>query len=68
MNQNIEEGSIKGVICLFCGQSNSLPAPIEWRRPEQAADLGSRASIVRCHLCGKEALYLPEEIVDLQAA
>jgi hypothetical protein len=68
MNQKIEEGATKGVICLFCGQSTSLPAPIDWRRSERAAELGRRASIVRCHFCGKEALYLPEEIVDLQAA
>lgn len=68
MSQSIAEGSTKGVICLFCGQSNSLRAPIEWRRPEHAAELGSRVSIVRCHVCGKEALYLPEEIVDFQAA
>jgi hypothetical protein len=68
MKQNIEEGATKGVVCLFCGQSTSLPAPLEWRRYERAAELGCGASIVRCHFCVKEALYLPEEIVDLQAA
>jgi hypothetical protein len=65
MKQDADEGTQKGVFCLFCGQSTSLPTPVERR---QSAEPGSRASIVRCRLCGKEALYLPEEIVDFQAA
>lgn len=66
MSQTIERTSHKGVICLFCGKSNTLSAVAEQRhmaRPDE-----SLASIVRCHVCGKEALYLKQEIVDFQAA
>ena len=66
MNQTIASQRHKGVICLFCGQSTSLSAQAEQRRSEHPGEY--RASIVRCHQCGKEAMYLSDEIVDLQAA
>jgi hypothetical protein len=66
MNQTIENHSHKGVICLFCGMSTSLSPQAEQRHAAQPGEY--RASIVRCRQCGKEALYLPDEIVDLQAA
>jgi hypothetical protein len=65
MDQTIANSSHKGVICLFCGQSTSLSVQAELRRSASPSEY--RASIVRCHLCGKEALYLPDEIVDLHA-
>ena len=66
MNQTIENTGHKGVICLFCGRSTSLSAQAEQRHSANRSEF--RASIVRCHQCGKEALYLSDEIVDLQAA
>jgi hypothetical protein len=66
MNQTLANQSRKGVICLFCGLSTSLSAQAEQRHAAHPGEY--RASIVRCRQCGKEALYLPEEIVDLQAA
>jgi hypothetical protein len=66
MNQTIENTGHKGVICLFCGNATSLSVQAEQRRSANPGQY--RASIVRCHQCGKEALYLPDEIVDLQAA
>jgi len=66
MTQSLQVNHQKGVICLFCGQSTRLPAPAESRRLANPIESGLRASIIRCHLCGKEALYLSEEIVDFQ--
>jgi hypothetical protein len=66
MSQSIANAGHKGVICLFCGQSTSLSAQAEMRHSANPGE--HRASIVRCHQCGKEALYLADEIVDLQAA
>jgi hypothetical protein len=66
MNQTIGNSSRKGVVCLFCGQSTSLSAQAEQRHSAHPDEC--RASIVRCHQCGKEAMYLAFEIVDLQAA
>ena len=66
MSQGVQGGSHRGVICLFCGKPTLLPALTERRPSANRVEPGSRASIIRCHLCSKEALYLPEEIVDLQ--
>jgi hypothetical protein len=66
MNQTIENTRHKGVICLFCGESTSLSNQAVQRHSANPHEL--RAWIVRCHRCCKEALYLPDEIVDLQAA
>lgn len=56
----------KGVICVFCGLSTELPTETKERRSAHPDD--HRASLIRCCTCGKEALYLAEEIVDLRAA
>jgi hypothetical protein len=66
MSQTITNPCHKGVICLFCGLSTSLSTQAEERRSAHPEEY--RASIVRCHRCGKEAMYLSYEIVDLQAA
>ncbi len=68
MSQGVEESYHKGVICLFCGKSTHVPPQVERRRSANPPESGSRVSIIRCHLCGKESLYLPDEIVDVQAA
>jgi hypothetical protein len=66
MSESFQNTPHKGVICLFCGESTSLSAQAEHRHAANPQEL--RALIVRCHRCCKEALYLPEEIVDFQAA
>jgi hypothetical protein len=64
----VDETYQKGVVCLFCGKSTHLSAQAERRHSADPSVSGYRASIIRCHLCGKEALYLPEEIMDFQKA
>ena len=66
MNQTFAKHSKKGVICFFCGHSTSLSAQAEQRHAAHAGE--ALTCLIRCHKCGKEALYLSEEIVDLQAA
>ena len=66
MNQTLSHINHKGVICLFCGNSTSLSPQAEQRHSTRSGE--ARASIVRCHQCGKEAMYLPYEIVDVEAA
>ena len=68
MSQGVEETYHEGVVCLFCGKSTHLSAQAERRRSANPSESSYRASIIRCHLCGKEALYLPEEIIDFQEA
>jgi hypothetical protein len=57
-----------GVVCLYCSAKMPLSAPM---KRAMAAVGGSgfihRVSIVRCTKCGKEASYLPSEIVNLDA-
>ena len=68
MNMTTANANHKGVTCFFCGRPTSLSAQAEQRRSEHPAESGDWSSIARCHVCGKEALYLPYEIIDLQAA
>src|SRR5262249_6135985 len=65
MSQTAERHS-KGVICLFCGNYAPLPARTA-QRVESVPDSGYRGSIIRCESCGKEALYLGDEVVDFEA-
>jgi hypothetical protein len=61
------KGSSNGVVCLYCGKKMAITAPA--RRAVAAGagtSSGSRVSIVRCSACGKEASYLPSEIVNLE--
>jgi len=46
------------VVCLFCGSRTPAPAPKPARRSaRRVADANFRVSLVRCHVCGKEAPY-----------
>ncbi len=61
-------GSSNGVVCLYCGKKMAITTPA--RRAVAAgagASSSSRVSIVRCSGCGKEASYLPSEIVDFES-
>jgi hypothetical protein len=59
----------RGVVCLFCGSHAPLPRPSRTQRND-ADDAGQEAlvALVRCRLCGKEAPYGPQEIVDFRDA
>ena len=67
MTDEIQNTS-SGVVCLYCGKKMPLSVPM---KRAIAATVGSssyhRVSIVRCTECGKEASYLPSEIVNLNA-
>ena len=53
-----------GVVCLYCGQK--MAVKLSARRAAAGSAATSRVSIVRCGSCGKEASYLPSEIVHLE--
>ena len=58
------EEHVTGVVCLRCGiitpmQVSSHQGALEGAQKE----FHSPIFIVRCHECGKEASYLPDEIV-----
>jgi hypothetical protein len=57
----------KAVVCFFCGLNNLLPAPSSHERASRVfTDSHSGLSIVRCHGCGKEAIYLAAEFIQLK--
>jgi hypothetical protein len=59
----------RGVLCLYCGSRALLPHPSEKRRSgEDDAAQQSLVALIRCRLCGKEAPYGPQEIVDFRDA
>jgi RNase P subunit RPR2 len=60
MTQEQEKSQQSGVMCLFCGSSTPLPAAAGPRTSEER-----RVVIIRCRVCGKEAPYQADEIVDL---
>ena len=66
MNHANKNDGHKGVVCLFCGTCTSLSAQAQQRHAAHPDE--HRVSIIRCQLCGKEAVYLSAEIVDTQAA
>jgi hypothetical protein len=64
----VQENPTAEVVCLFCGSRTPAPAPKPaLRSARKAADANFRVSIVRCHVCGKEAPYqfsAPDEYQD----
>ena len=61
MNQETKKLQQSGVVCLFCGRSTPLPEAAGPRTSEER-----RGVIIRCRVCGKEAPYKAEEIIDLE--
>jgi hypothetical protein len=49
------------VVCLFCGTSTFVPASLS-RYSASEADSGTGVTLVRCHVCRKEAPYSASEI------
>jgi len=54
----VQENPAAEVVCLFCGSRTPAPAPKPARRStRKAAETKFRVSLVRCHVCLKEAPY-----------
>jgi hypothetical protein len=58
VNQTADPKNRRVVVCLFCG----LLTPV----PENRLADAPRLSIIRCHVCGKEAPYLADQLTDGQ--
>jgi hypothetical protein len=58
--------ALKGVICLFCGAHTPVPPPADTETGREFDYSTSRYCIVRCYLCGKEAPYLANELLDIE--
>jgi hypothetical protein len=61
MRHYAAEDNSRGVSCLFCGNYTPLPVQTQQRFANNE-ESGFKGSIIRCQSCGKEALYLAEEI------
>ena len=56
-----------GFVCLFRGLPTPLPHSTNARRfSGESATTRSMISLVRCHSCGREAPYGPQEIIEIQ--
>jgi hypothetical protein len=54
----VQENPAAEVVCLFCGMRTPVPASRPaWRSANRVAPANFRVSIIRCHICGKEAPY-----------
>jgi hypothetical protein len=58
----------RGVVCIFCSTRTPLPVPSDQNRNDAFADRHSWLTLVRCDWCGKEAQYMADEVVVMQAA
>jgi hypothetical protein len=55
------------VVCLFCGSRTFVP-PSLVRDTDKEIDCGPAITLVRCHVCRKEAPYSANEIFLAQEA
>lgn len=55
----IDQKNQTEVTCLFCGSRTPVPAMSQARRrsANRATEANFRVSIIRCHVCEKEAPY-----------
>lgn len=60
MTQQLKNDSAR-VVCLFCGTRTFVP-PSPVRDPDNEKDCGPAITLVRCHICRKEAPYSASEI------
>ena len=61
MVQKVRNESGRVVVCLFCGTHTFVPASPA-RDTVHLPDFGPGVTLVRCHVCGKEAPYSASEI------
>jgi DNA-directed RNA polymerase subunit N (RpoN/RPB10) len=52
-----------GVICVHCGMHISQPSFTNGSSLATSEATDRHTSVVRCHSCGKEALYLASDII-----
>ena len=67
MPQKLRNESGRLVVCLFCGTRTFVPASPS-RDIVSQPDSGPGITIVRCHVCRKEAPYSASEIFFSQEA
>jgi hypothetical protein len=61
MTQKLRNESSRVVVCLFCGTRTFVPASPA-RDTAHLPDSGPGVTLVRCHICCKEAPYSASEI------
>jgi hypothetical protein len=58
MTAETDQKNCSEVTCLFCGSRTPVPAAKPARRSaNRTTDANFRVSIIRCHICEKEAPY-----------
>ena len=62
MTQKLKNETGRAVVCLFCGTRTFVPASPS-RDTAGEPDSGGSISIVRCHICHKEAPYSASEML-----
>ncbi len=62
MTQKSRNENGRAVVCLFCGTRTFVPSSPS-RDAAGGADSGGSISIVRCHVCRKEAPYSASEMI-----
>ena len=65
MTQKSRNESDRVVVCLFCGARTFVPFSAA-REVASQSDSGPGVTLVRCHLCRKEAPYSASEIFFTQ--
>ena len=65
MTQKQRNQSGRVVVCLFCGTRTFVPVS-PTRDITHQSDSGSGVTLVRCHVCCKEAPYSASEIIPFQ--
>lgn len=64
LRQETETATRSSVVCIFCGLPTPTRAASEGTFATHAPRPNTRVSLVRCEVCGKEALYHAEEITE----
>jgi hypothetical protein len=67
MTQRSRNESGRAVVCLFCGTRTFVPASPS-RDTAGEPDSGAGVTLVRCHVCEKEAPYSASQILPVQPA
>ena len=66
MTQKSKSEKGRAVVCLFCGTRTFVPASPS--RDIGEAESAAGISLVRCHVCHKEAPYAASEMLPVQEA
>lgn len=67
MTRKSQSEDSRAVVCLFCGTRTYVPASPS-RDASAEADSSGGISIVRCHVCHKEAPYAASEMIPKRAS